>query len=186
MESGAGAGGRAVSDDLTDALAHAYEALEGSEAAQRYSERHGIRSAAILTVYNDEIADTIAATLAPRIAGKVVVEIGGGIGLLGCHLAQYAERVYCIEANPAWAWTFVGCLLHQKPKNLSYLFGAADQFVGLIRAHVALFCTHSGVESMREVGGLFAPTVIDVWGDLISDAPHLFNPEAARLRKIVT
>ena len=170
--------------DLDAALNHVYEAMEGSEPAQEYSERHNIRSAAVLTVYDDERADLIAQYLAPRIEGKTVVEIGGGIGLLAFHLGGVAKRVYCIEGNPAWAWTFACQLYAQKPKNVSYLFGAADEFLGLIRADIALCCTHSDVEGMKRLGLMFAPVWVDVWGELIAEDPDLFDPTARILREI--
>lgn len=170
--------------EINDMLGEVYNELEGSEAMAAYSARHGIESAAVLTVYDDEAADLIASYIGPKIRGKVVVEIGGGIGLLAFHLGQYAERVYCIEANPMWSWIFAGSLLEQKPKNVSYLFGAASEFVGLIKANVAIFCTHSGVKSMREVGYQFAPIVMDVYGELIALDPSKFDKLAQALRKV--
>jgi hypothetical protein len=155
---------------IKDVLDSVYEAHEGSEASHAYSRRHGVVSAAVLTVYDDATAATVALSLAPRITGKVVVEVGGGIGLLAFHLGLYAERVFCIEANPVWTSCFLAALISEKPKNVSYLFGAADEFAGLIRADVALFCTHSGVSAMRAAAALFAPVVIDVWGEVLKDA----------------
>lgn len=151
--------------ELNDMLDRVYNAFEGNEVMVEYDKRHDVASLAVLTVYDDETAATIAAHLAPRIEGRVVVEIGGGIGLLAMHLGDYAKRVYCIEANPMWSWTFAACLLAQKPKNVSFLFGAADEFAGQIRADVALYCTHSDADGMREVGRKFAPVVIDVYGE---------------------
>lgn len=168
--------------EFTDSLSAMYEIMDGSEEAEQYSERHGIKSQAILTVYSDEVAALIASSLAPRIEGRVVVEIGGGVGLLAMHLAQYAKRVYCIEANPMWSWVFATLLLKSKPKNLSYLFGAADEFEGRIKGHVALFCTHSGVEDMKRVGARFADTVIDVHGEIIASDPEKFDALARHLR----
>lgn len=161
-----------------------YEEMEGSEAARNYSERHGINSAAVLTVLDDETAWLIAERLSPRIAGKTVVEIGGGIGLLALHLGMRAKRVYCIEANPMWSSAFVAALLHKKPKNVSYLFGAADEFVGLIKADVALYCTHSDVKGMGLVAAQFAPIVIDVYGELIAASPDSFDRFASQMREI--
>jgi len=159
-----------------------YEAMEGSDAAMEYSSRHGIESAAVLTVLDDDMASGVAGFLADRIKGKTVVEIGGGIGLLACHMGMIAKRVYSIEANPCWTWTFVRNLLAVKPKNVSYLFGAADEFAGLIRADVAVICTHSGVAAMKAVGALFAPVVIDVYGEIISSNPEKFDRIARTLR----
>lgn len=162
-----------------------YSAMEGSETSQAYSERHGINAQAVLTIMDDETAGTIAEHLAPRIEGKTVVEVGGGIGLLALHLGTIAKRVYCIEANPMWSWVFAGTLLHQKPRNVSYLFGAADEFVGMIRADVALYCTHSDVRGMGLIASQFAPVVIDVYGEIIKGAPDHFDAVARTLREVV-
>ena len=163
---------------LKKELWHLYEALDGSDVAERYAERHGIKSASILTVYNDETADLIARYLAPRIEGKTVVEIGGGIGLLAFHMATYAKRVYCIEADPGWATSFVAALYAHKPVNVSYLFGTAQEFMGQIRGDVALFCTHSDAEGMKSLGLAFAPESIDVYGEIVASSPKLvqFQP----------
>lgn len=160
-------------------LQNVYASMDGNEVMERYSERHGVDSAAILTIYTDETADLVASSLADRIRGKTVIEIGGGIGLLAFHLAQHAKRVYCIEANPMWAWTFAGVLLQSKPVNVSYLFGSAQEFVGQIVGDVALFCTHSDARGMRIVGRGFAPEVIDVYGDIVRE----IRPELAPFRE---
>lgn len=169
--------------EFQDELTAVYDAMEGSQESEAYSERHNINSAAILTVIDDETADAIAEHLAPRIRGKTVVEIGGGIGLLGLHLGYIAKRVYCIEANPMWSWTFAKVLLKHKQKNLSYLFGSADEFVGMIKADVAIFCSHSDIQGLKLVGQQFAPTVIDVYGELMAANPGSFDPVASELRK---
>lgn len=156
-----------MSDDICEMLDHVYDAMDGNDLAQEYSRRHRIESAAILTIYNDEIANEVAGYLADRITGKTVIEVGGGIGLLAFHLSLYAKHVYCIEANPMWSWTFASCLLARKPINVSYLFGAAREFTGIIRGDVALFCTHSDAIGMKETATEFAPDVIDVYGELM-------------------
>jgi tRNA G37 N-methylase Trm5 len=171
--------------ELSRDLDAIYSAMEGSDASLDYSERHGIASAACLTVLDDETAGLIAEHLAPRIEGKTVIEIGGGIGLLSLHLGQFAKRVYCIEANPMWSWTFAGVLLHTKPKNVSYLFGSADEFLGVVKGDVAIYCTHSDVMGMRLVAAQFAPLVIDVYGEIIKGAPHHFDEVARTLREMV-
>ena len=174
-----------MADQLGHMLDFIYNEMEGSEEAERYSERHGVKSAAVLTVTDDETADLIASHLAPRIEGRVVVEIGGGIGILSCHLARYAKRVYCIEANPMWSWTFATVLLKAKPKNLSYLFGAADEFVGRIKGNVALYCTHSGKQDMQRAGLRFADEVIDVYGEIIATDPGKFDKFSRTMREVV-
>jgi hypothetical protein len=162
-----------------------YSAMEGSGTSLAYSERHGIASAAVLTVLDDETAGLIAEHLAQRIEGKTVIEIGGGIGLLSLHLGMYAKRVYCIEANPMWSWTFAGVLLKSKPKNVSFLFGAADEFLGTVKGDVAVYCTHSDVRGMGLVAARFAPMVIDVYGEIIKGAPMHFDEVARTLREVV-
>lgn len=86
----------------------------------RFAERHNIRAASNLTVTDFETAVLIAEQLAPRIEGKTVVEIGGGIGMLAVAMGVLAKRVYCIEANPLWSMTFAQFLLAKKPRNVSY------------------------------------------------------------------
>jgi hypothetical protein len=167
---------------MKDTLEEAYNVMEGSEVSLEYSMRHEIASQAVLTVTDDESAALIAHHLAPRIEGRTVVEIGGGIGLLALHMGFIAKRVFCIEANPIWSSAFIACLLANKPKSVSYLFGAADEFAGMVRGDVALFCTHSGIESMRRAASLFAPTVIDVYGEIIAANPSRFDPLARALR----
>ena len=168
--------------DVKELLSQVYEIREGSDALRAYMERHQVWSAGVLTVFTDEMADLIASYLTPRIEGKTVVEIGGGIGLLACHLGLIAKRVYCIEANPDWSAVFVNQLLAAKPKNVSYLFGAADEFSGMFGADVAVVCTHSGLESMKRAALIFAPTVIDVYGELIAMDPDGYDKFARTLR----
>lgn len=171
--------------EISEMLGAVYNEMEGSEVSERYSERHGIASAAVLTVYDDEAADLVANYLGPRIAGKTVIEIGGGIGLLALHMGMIAKRVYCIEANPMWSMIFANVLLEQKPKNVSFLFGSADEFLGNFRADVAVICTHSGVQNMKLAASQFAPEVIDVYGELIGSDPGKFDQLAVALRKLV-
>lgn len=149
-----------------------------------YVERHGIVAQPFLTVHDDEAASATAEYLAPRIEGKTVVEIGGGLGLAALHIGLYAKRVYVIEANPIWANAFVAMLFSHKPKNVSYLFGSADEFSDVIKADVALFMTHSGVDDMTKQAALFAPQVIDVYGELIAGNPNAFDPLASLLRTV--
>lgn len=156
--------------------------LEASESYSAFAARHNIRSAATLTVTDAETAALIAEHLAPRIEGKTVVEIGGGLGLLSLYMGSFAKRVYCIEANPMWAMVFTEILLSAKPKHVSYLFGAADEFVGCIKADIAVVCTHSDLQSMKLAGRQLASEVIDVYGELIEANPAAFDPVARSLR----
>jgi hypothetical protein len=156
----------ARTQDLSPLLDRYYEQMEGSEVVEEYHNLHGTESLGILTVYDDDRAARIASHLRERIAGKVIVEIGGGIGLLACYLAQYAAQVICFEVDPAWMSCFVHVLYKKKPRNLTYVFGDARQ-LAMFRADIALFCTHSGHESLKEIGRLFAPEVIDVYAELV-------------------
>lgn len=158
--------------------------MQSSDEMQAYAERHGIRAAPHLTVDDDEIASLIVEHLTPRIEGKTIVEIGGGIGLLSLHMAAVAKRVFCIEANPMWSATFTELLLRRKPKNLSFLFGAADEFVGYIKGDIALVCTHSDVAGMKAIGSNFARTVIELYGEMIAANPGAFDPWARRARSM--
>jgi hypothetical protein len=178
--------GNAIAEEnvpsLQRVLSNVYNIMEGSDASMDYSERHNISAAAVLTVIDDETAGLITERIADRIEGKTVVEIGGGIGLLSLHMGMVAKRVYCIEANPMWSWSFATVLLKQKPKNVSFLFGAADEFVGMIKADVAVYCTHSDVAGMGLVAAQFAPTVIDFYSELIAENPDGFDKTAVALR----
>jgi predicted RNA methylase len=156
--------------------------IEATESYAAYVERHNIRSAANLTVTDAEIAALIAERLAPRIAGRTVVEIGGGIGLLSLYMGTVARRVYCIEAKPMWAMVFTEIFLGMKPKHVSYIFGAADEFVGCIKADVAVICTHSDIEGLKLAGRQLATEVIDVYGEMIEANPQAFDPLARQMR----
>ena len=168
---------------LEKTLSQLYEVNEGSEVLEEYCRRHGVESAGILTIYDDERAHLTADYLAPCVRNKVAVEVGGGIGLLALHLAEHAKHVYVIEADPNWTWVFVSILLKDKPKNVTFIFGAASEMEGILHADVAYFCTHSGRRSMRETAIKFAPVVIDVYADLIRDSD---NQELKHLAKVLT
>lgn len=170
--------------ELKEMLNEVYETYQDSKEMMDYSERHEVESQAVLTVFDDEQASLVALSIAPEIEGKTVVEIGGGIGLLALHMGFIAKQVYCIEVNPMWASCFIATLLRHKQKNVSYLFGSADEFAGLIKADVAIFCTHSGVDSMKVVASKFAPKVIDVYGELVAGNPEAFDKTARKLRLI--
>jgi hypothetical protein len=161
-----------------------YNAFEGCEVLHEYGQRHNVQSQAVLTIDTDERAYLMAEYLRPQIEGKVVVEIGGGIGLLAMYMGDIAKRVYCIEANPVWSSVFLACLIKSKPKNVSFLFGAADEFIGDIKGDVALFLTHSGVQSMKLVAANFAPLVIDVHGQMIAENPDAFDKFARTMRLV--
>jgi protein-L-isoaspartate O-methyltransferase len=168
--------------DIQTMLKEIQANLESSAFYASYAERHNISSASILTLTDAELAAAIAERLETRIRNKVVVEIGGGLGLLSLYMGTVARRVYCIEANPMWALTFTQLLLQVKPKNVSFLLGDANEFVGLIKADLAVICTHSDVVGMKALGRQLAKETIDVYGEMIEENPHAFDPVARRLR----
>lgn len=156
-----------MSTDIGALLSEFYAAMEDSRMVGEYHERHGTESALILTNYEDEHAALVTGYLEDRIAGKVVVEVGAGIGLLACHLATVARRVYAIDVDPGWTAIFLGCLYHQKPRNLTFIFGLAEE-APPFAADVAIFCAHSGQEALYRAGLRFAPVVIDVYAELLA------------------
>ncbi|KKK48896.1 hypothetical protein LCGC14_3140500, partial [marine sediment metagenome] len=59
-------------NQIGELLDDVYNAYEGSEMMADFSERHGIASAAVLTVFDEDGASLIAEHLRPRIEGKTV------------------------------------------------------------------------------------------------------------------
>jgi len=167
-----------ITDEFGAMLDDVRKRLDALPEYAAYAERHGIRSAALLTVTDAEVAAAITERIGDRIRGKVVVEIGGGIGLLSIFMGSVAKTVFCIEANPVWAAAFTELLISMKPNNVSYLLGSADQFVGIIKADVAVLCTHSGVGPMMALGHQLAGEVIDVHGEMIEANPEKYDAVA--------
>lgn len=66
--------------------------MEMSNAYSEFAERHNIRSSSRLTMADVETAVLIAERIAPRIEGKVVVEVGGGLGLLALAMGIRARE----------------------------------------------------------------------------------------------
>lgn len=138
----------------------AYHAMEGVEDLMRYHERHGTPSLLILTQHCPEIAVEAVRLLAPDIAGKVVIEIGAGVGFLSIEMAKLAKQVIAIEVDPAWSWVFTQSLYVHKPKNLTWIFGTAESVADWIKGDVAIVFTKSGIKQMRKVAHKMAPKVI--------------------------
>lgn len=136
-----------------------------SEEQRRHDERHGIKARHHLTMLSPADTDWIVSRVRSQIQGRVVVEIGAGVGVLACELAKYAKQVYAIEANLPWSWAFMRHLYGNKPANLTWLVGAAQSMVDVIRADVAIVVTGSDEVGLRELAGRFAPTVIMPWQD---------------------
>lgn len=149
-----------MSSTLEEAIEEIYERQEGSDTVMDYHVRHDINSLGILTIYDEESAQSAVSMFAAKIRGKVVVEVGAGIGLLAMEMAKYAKHVYAIEADPAWTYVHVEHLYRRKPTNLTFVFGRAQDMVGLIRADVAVIFTRSDVEGMTALAKQFAPFVV--------------------------
>jgi len=146
-----------TAETLTDMV---YECMEGCEDVMAYHNRHGTPSLLILTQHNPKIARYTAGLLAEHIRGKVVIEVGAGIGFLALELARYAKRYIGVEVDPAWSWVFTKSLYRHKPPNLSWFFGCASEAAKAgLRGDVALVFTHSGEEQMRGAAGLLCPQV---------------------------
>lgn len=146
-----------------------YESLEGNLDAKEYNDRHGIRSAHILTITSPTKAELHAAQLTDRIVGKTVIEVGAGVGYLAMAMAKYAHKVFAIEADPAWSWVYMTGLYRQKPANLTWIFGAAEEMVGILHGDVAVVVTRSGIASMQAVAGRLANEVITILREVKDD-----------------
>ncbi len=120
--------------------------------------RLGVESAGILTITRAAEAFKRSCELSEHIRGKVVVEIGAGVGLLALAMAKIAKHVYAIEADPAWSWVFVEHLRRHMPRNLTWIFGRAQEIP--LRADVAVIFTRSDVSGMLAAGAEKAPKVL--------------------------
>ena len=140
-----------------------YGDMQESEAAEDFHRRHMTPSCGVLTVYEKEAVKNIVEQIYDEICGKVVVEIGAGVGLLAIGMAYVAKEVYAIEVDPAWSWAFTEVLYDIKPPNLTFVFGKAETMVGKLHADVAVIVTRSGHKEMQGIAGKLAPKVIDVY-----------------------
>ncbi len=131
-----------------------------------YYRRHGVVSMLILTQYSQDTAQEFARLMAEDIDGKVVVEIGAGVGFLAIEMAKRAKAVFAIEASPEWSWVFTESLYKEKPVNLTWIFGAAQQVADFIKADVAVICTRSGIDDMKRLAEKMAPKVIMPFQDI--------------------
>ena len=181
--------GRSASEQMAYSSAEAninrvYETMDGSDAVMRYHDRHGVNALLVLTVDNYYTALAEIEQLWRRVKGKVVVEIGAGVGMLAIQMAKFAKQVYAIEADPAWSWVFTESLYGIKPPNLTFIFGSAQTMLGLIHADVAITYTRSDIPGMLGLAGKFAPEVIH--GPLceFADRHHLDPEDLAFIERV--
>ena len=146
-----------------------YETLEGQRYVEQYHQRHKTGSCLILTMFNWQDAKKAAFSIKDEIKKKVVVEIGAGIGEFAVEMAKYAKKVIGIEVDPAWSWFFVKYLYENKPKNLIWIFGDANEIAEYIKADVAIICTRSGIEALEKIARKIARKVILFWQE---EEPH--------------
>jgi SAM-dependent methyltransferase len=136
-----------------------YATLYGAEQLEDYHERHDTPSLLVLTVRSPEVAAAAVAPWIDEIRGKRVVEIGAGIGYLSLEIAKHAEHVIACELDPAWTWVFVKHLYVNKPPNMTWIFGDAENVVG-VYADVAVIRSYSGLVRMLSTAERIAPRVI--------------------------
>ncbi len=140
-----------------------YQDLEGYEAAEEFHRRHMTPSCGIITILDKQKVKDTLSIIADEITGKVVVEIGAGVGLLALGMASIAKEVFAIEVDPAWSWAFTKILYELKQSNLTFIFGKAETMIGKINADVAIIVTRSGHKEMPDIGYKLAKKVIDVY-----------------------
>lgn len=157
--------------DLQQAAVQIQNMIGDSDAERIYDDRYGIQSKHYLTMLSREDTDWIISRAREQIRGKVVVEIGAGVGVLACELAKHARKVFAIEADPGWNWAFLRHLYTAKPTNLTWIFDGAQNLVDVIRADVAIVVTGSDPDGLRELGSKFAPEVILPWQDWSDGKP---------------
>lgn len=137
-----------------------YASTDGNPAVMDYMDRHEVDSMLILTVASYYAAQGEVQKLLPHIEGKTVVEIGAGVGMLALQMARYAKHVWAIESDPAWSWIFTKHLYELKPPNLTWIFGRAQDLVGVLHADVAVVYTRSNVKGMGAIAKQMAPELI--------------------------
>ncbi len=130
-----------------------------------YDKRIGLRSKKFLTIIRPSDAVWIVKRVAAAIAGKVVVEVGAGVGVMATALAAHAKHVFAIEADPMWSWTFARHMYQTKPANLTYILDNAENLLGVLKADVAICVTGSDEVNLRRICEGFAPQVFMPWQD---------------------
>lgn len=157
-----------ITSDMIDLV---YNCLEGDEDLLRYHQEHGTPSLLVLTQYSPQIAQETARLINNEysLSGKVIIEIGAGVGFLAIELAKLANQVFAIEVDPAWSWVFTRSLYAHKPPNLTWIFGQAESVLPWLKGDVAIILTHSGKTKMEGLGRQFAPIVVMPFNEIESD-----------------
>ena len=105
----------------------------------------------VLTVYSYERAREELSRFRHHVAGKKVVELGAGVGLLAYEMSKYAELVIAVEWDPLWVRVY---LKHIHPKVLKerrpLLFAVGDmRYLTKLNPgfDVAVIYTHSAINN---------------------------------------
>ncbi len=130
-----------------------------------YDQRMGLQSKKYLTTIRASDCQWIVDRIRDQITGKVVIELGAGIGVMATALAGLARHVYALEADPMWSWVFARHLYQSKPTNLTYILDRAENLVDIIKADVAICLTGSDDVNLRALCERFAPVVFMPWQD---------------------
>jgi len=150
---------------MVDLVGFVYELAHSDAGFRRLIEKyhgkyHENKYMLVLTIYNEEIAKEEVEKIRDKIEGKVVVEIGAGIGLLALEMAKYAKKVYAFELDPAWSWIFVKKYLYHKPDNLFFIFGDAREFTDKIKPDIVVIYTCSAFKYFLQIAREFSPKII--------------------------
>ena len=140
---------------------------------RRYQERMGVKAAHICTIVRPENTRWMMAKMLPRIAGKVVVEIGAGLGILAVEMARHASRVFAIDSDPQFTASFADALYQKRPPTLTWIFDTAEGVIasGLasaMKADIAVVVTGSDEAGLCKLAQAFVASpsnVIMPWQD---------------------
>ena len=150
---------------MVDLVGFVYELAHSDAGFRRLIEKyhgkyHENKYMLVLTIYNEEIAKEEVESFRKHIEGKIVVEIGAGIGLLALEMAKYAKKVYAFELDPAWSWIFVRKYLYNKPSNLFFVFGDAEEFADKIKPDIVIVYTCSAIPYFLKIARKFSNKII--------------------------
>lgn len=156
-----------------EALAEMYSGEARVDERRAYYGRAGVKAAHVATLVSPKNTVWMMERLRERILGKVVVEIGAGLGFLAIEMAKVAKRVFAVEADPYWTGEFSRTLYQTRPLNLMWIFDTAENVleagVGrVMKADVAVVVTGSDKDGLRAVARRFVRKDRDVvmpWQD---------------------